>query len=605
MTFRTFHLGVFVVSTCIFPFLLSGQASFQRSIVMGDSLCIGTSIAELKNGTIAIAGLLAKDAASPGVEAAVWFLEADGTPIKGVRLPDIGSSSVMDIEAATDGGLMVLMENTPAIGQSASKIIKLDSLGTVEWTKRINYGASYLLTDISQTSGGYLVKGLTLTTNSGILAKLSEDGNFLWSKQLAGVVFQSERHATDGQGNLYVVGRADLQGVLVKVEPQNGNLLQVRAYGSLSGANAFTLRSCLRIPQQDSLVLIGDDVMGRLVFLKTNLDGVPASVRAIDVNNDPVYAFDAFVAAANELYIGIGGTGARGALLARLDGSLSLNWVKTYGGPSTGDFNLYALQHSTMPGSGILMAGEQIQNGNTRGYFVKTDRVGNIEGACCAMTIDVVTSVPTISHQMIAPVVEETPVLIDLSLQAQNRMFTSELICKMEEQIQLSDSILCPGECLLASMKGSQSDINYSWVFPGASPANSTSVNPGEVCFTVKGDYPVTLSTEKGCPIDTALVTVSNDLDRFPNAFTPDGDGTNDIFKPLVYCPVEEYRMQVFNRWGEQVFESFEVNVGWDGTFNGEQAPVDVYVYRVQYYAIREGVRTLVMNEKREVTLLR
>jgi gliding motility-associated-like protein len=63
--------------------------------------------------------------------------------------------------------------------------------------------------------------------------------------------------------------------------------------------------------------------------------------------------------------------------------------------------------------------------------------------------------------------------------------------------------------------------------------------------------------------------------------------------------------MQVFNRWGEQVFESFEVNVGWDGTFNGEQAPVDVYVYRVQYYAIREGVRTLVMNEKREVTLLR
>lgn len=605
MTFRTFHLGVFVVSTCLFPLFLTGQSSFQRSIAMGDSLCIGTSIAELKNGTVAIAGLLARDAASPGVEAAVWLLEADGTPIKSVRLPDIGSSSVTDIEAAADGGLLVLMENTPAIGQSASKLVKLDSLGTVEWTKRLNYGSSYLLTDISQMAGGYLVKGLTLTTNTGILFRLSEDGSLVWSKQVAGVVFQSERHATDGQGNLYVVGRADLKGVLVKVEPQNGDLLQVRAYGSLSGANAFTLRSCLRIPQQDSLVLIGDDVMGRLVFLKTDLEGLPSSIRAIDVNNEPVYAFDAFIANANELYVGVGGTGDRGALLARLDGSLGVSWVKTYGGPSTGDFNLYALQRSSMPGNAILMAGEQIQNGNTRGYFVKTDRVGDIKGACCARTIDVVTSVPTIGHQMIAPVVDETPALIDLSLQAENRMFTSELICKMEEQIQLSDSILCPGECLQASMKGAQSDINYSWVFPGASPANSTAVNPGEVCFTVKGDYPVLLSTEKGCPLDTVLVTVSNDLDRFPNAFTPDGDGTNDVFKPLVYCPVEEYRMQVFNRWGEQVFESFEVNVGWDGTFNGEQAPVDVYVYRVQYYAIREGVRTLVMNEKREVTLLR
>jgi len=605
MTFRTSHLGVFVVLICAIPFLSNGQSTFQRTLAMGDSLCIGTSIAELNNGTVAIAGLLAKDATSPGVEAAVWFLQQDGTPIKCVRLPDVGSSSVTDIEAATDGGLLVLMENTPAIGQSASKIVKLDSLGIIEWSKRLDYGTSYLLTDISRTSDGYLLKGLTLTTGLGILAKISESGAFLWNRQLAGIAFQSERHATDSQGNLYVVGRADLQGVLVKVASSTGAVLQVRSYSPPSGANAFTLRACLRVPQQDSLLLIGDDVMGRLVLLKADLEGVPSSVRAIDVNTEPVYAFDAFTAGAADVYIGIGGTGDRGALLARLDTNLGLKWVKSYGGPSTGDFNLYAMQRSEMPGNAILMAGEQVQNGKTQCYFVKTDRVGDIKGACCAKTVDVVNSIPTISHQMIAPTVDETPALLDLSLQAENRMFSSELICKMEEQIQLSDSILCPGECLQANLKGAQADITYSWVFPSANPSSSSAVNPGEVCFTVKGSYEVTLSTEKGCPLDTVLVTVSNELDRFPNAFTPDGDGTNDIFKPLVYCPVEEYRMQVFNRWGEQVFESFEVNVGWDGMFNGEQAPVDVYVYRVQYYTFRDGVRTLVMNEKREVTLLR
>ena len=91
----------------------------------------------------------------------------------------------------------------------------------------------------------------------------------------------------------------------------------------------------------------------------------------------------------------------------------------------------------------------------------------------------------------------------------------------------------------------------------------------------------------------------------FPNAFTPNGDGTNDVFRPIGQCPVEEYRLQVFNRWGERIFESLGINEGWNGDVNGVAAPVDVYIYQVEYYTIVNGVRTLLHNEMKEVTLIR
>ncbi len=64
------------------------------------------------------------------------------------------------------------------------------------------------------------------------------------------------------------------------------------------------------------------------------------------------------------------------------------------------------------------------------------------------------------------------------------------------------------------------------------------------------------------------------------NAFTPNGDGVNATFKPQGrYFEDKAYNFQIFNRWGQSIFETFDYNEAWDGTFNGEPAPVGLYTW--------------------------
>ncbi len=71
---------------------------------------------------------------------------------------------------------------------------------------------------------------------------------------------------------------------------------------------------------------------------------------------------------------------------------------------------------------------------------------------------------------------------------------------------------------------------------------------------------------------------------HFPNAFTPDGDGLNDEFKAIGQPDnLASFSMKIFNRWGQMVFESHEVSLGWNGTCDGRKVSNGTYVYRVEY----------------------
>ena len=93
-----------------------------------------------------------------------------------------------------------------------------------------------------------------------------------------------------------------------------------------------------------------------------------------------------------------------------------------------------------------------------------------------------------------------------------------------------------------------------------------------------------------------------------PSAFSPNGDGVNDLFFPVavgVYndSPLDELRfwMQIYNRWGELLFESNNLFIGWDGTFNGVDCPEGVYSYSIKTI----GVDNAKLIRKGTVTLLR
>ncbi|MBI1268453.1 MAG: PKD domain-containing protein [Cryomorphaceae bacterium] len=112
------------------------------------------------------------------------------------------------------------------------------------------------------------------------------------------------------------------------------------------------------------------------------------------------------------------------------------------------------------------------------------------------------------------------------------------------------------------------------------------------------GSYPVQLvaSNEWGCT-DTTLryaVVIDEFVMYIPNAFTPDQDGVNDVFRfEGIDVDKEDFTFQVFNRWGEVVFETKIFEQGWDGSFQGGDyyVPDGMYVYRVETKSITSQER--------------
>ncbi|RAJ77558.1 gliding motility-associated-like protein [Chitinophaga dinghuensis] len=106
-----------------------------------------------------------------------------------------------------------------------------------------------------------------------------------------------------------------------------------------------------------------------------------------------------------------------------------------------------------------------------------------------------------------------------------------------------------------------------------------------------------------GCTSSATLTLniLPNNEDFFvPNAFTPNGDGKNDVFR--VYgSSVKSIELQVYTQWGEMVYSSNDITKGWDGTFKGRQQPVGVYVYALKA-TMQNGA---VINKKGAVNLIR
>jgi gliding motility-associated-like protein len=69
----------------------------------------------------------------------------------------------------------------------------------------------------------------------------------------------------------------------------------------------------------------------------------------------------------------------------------------------------------------------------------------------------------------------------------------------------------------------------------------------------------------------------------FPTAFTPNGDGRNDILSPLGIRNVKTITIEIWNRWGQLVYSSTDPTKGWDGNYKGTQAQTGVYAYRIYY----------------------
>lgn len=150
----------------------------------------------------------------------------------------------------------------------------------------------------------------------------------------------------------------------------------------------------------------------------------------------------------------------------------------------------------------------------------------------------------------------------------------------------------------------------YSW---NLGDGSTTTEESPQHLYTSVGTFQIQLIavSQYGCP-DTAYTTINTHADVvFPNAFSPNpasgsgGDYTlfstnNDVFFPYT-CGVVDFNFEIFNRWGEKVFESLDINKGWDGYYKGKLCEQGVYVWRA-YVRLNDGKE---FNKNGDVTLLR
>ena len=133
--------------------------------------------------------------------------------------------------------------------------------------------------------------------------------------------------------------------------------------------------------------------------------------------------------------------------------------------------------------------------------------------------------------------------------------------------------------------------VAQTWMFYDSIYSTSTLPRPTHE-FTSPGEYDVTLIvvTDKGC-IDTTIQTVKIDENisfYVPNAFTPDDDGKNDNFTAYG-VGIENFKMSVYDRWGQIIKITDNINEGWDGKLgSGKKAEVGVYIYRIETTDIRK-----------------
>ena len=139
----------------------------------------------------------------------------------------------------------------------------------------------------------------------------------------------------------------------------------------------------------------------------------------------------------------------------------------------------------------------------------------------------------------------------------------------------------------------SENATTYTW-YLNNDPV-STETNPTINFDAGIGIITILLVAENdyGCS-DTAtyrIEPVNDGVIYVPNTFTPDGNGNNEIFRPIVSSDFssDDYKFEIYNRWGELIFETNDITDGWNGSYRGEKCKTDTYTWKLTLKALKNS----------------
>lgn len=134
-----------------------------------------------------------------------------------------------------------------------------------------------------------------------------------------------------------------------------------------------------------------------------------------------------------------------------------------------------------------------------------------------------------------------------------------------------ADQQLCTGDVLKLKVPGYR---NYSW--------STGAMEPG-IEIRNAGTYSLIVTDFNNCiGSDTVTITQTTCIPiSIPSAFTPNNDGKNDLFRPIINVAINNYHLQIFNRSGQLIFRSKNIEEGWDGRFKGQPLDPGTYIYHI------------------------
>jgi gliding motility-associated-like protein len=154
------------------------------------------------------------------------------------------------------------------------------------------------------------------------------------------------------------------------------------------------------------------------------------------------------------------------------------------------------------------------------------------------------------------------------------------------------------GGLINISVTGGTAPFQYNWL-------EKPNLHTAQIVGLVNGSYTVNVVDANGCTGSATVEILYNNCCTpfIPNAFSPNGDGKNDNYKVEYKGDMDLKEMYIYNRFGQRVFSSSNVNKSWDGTFNGEKMDVGTYFYYIRILCGNRLKKELIF--KGDVTLIR
>jgi gliding motility-associated-like protein len=553
----------------------------------------------------------------------LWVLKLDacGAMQWEKSLGGTGYESARDIEQTTDGGYIVLGETNSTDGDVAGGfggtkdiwLIKLDANGNVQWQKRyggsgldignqirINDDGSYLIAASSSSNDGD-IKGNHGTGGftDGVYMKISAAGVLQWSKCFGGSKNEELFDIEIMNGKTFLAGYTNsIDGdippsqknydVWLLALDANGNKIFSKIYGgsqndvsySMTKGADGTLTLAGYTTSKDGDVTgakgsqdywaLNIDQTGKLKWQKT-LGGTEADyANVILTDKDSSYIIGGISYSSNGDVNGANGNGD--FWVVKLSSTGNIVWKKNWGG-SGNDHLRYMIQKPAL--NEYYLAGDSDSND---GDFDFQWGYGDTDFGIIKLKEPLLeTKDSTVCN--VSSFIPLTDTLQDACGYDSVIVTYQPVIIKGPfDQLKKRDTIFAGQSIQLPSAPNG----NITWL-PSSTLSCTNCANP-IANPTTTTTYTAINTSPLGCSVedDFTVVVFDDAVVITPNAFTPNNDGLNDWFGPLGKVP-ETYSLEIYNRFGQQLYKSSAINSRWDGTYKGVRQPPGTYVYCIRY----------------------